>query len=278
MRPRRSLADAELSGDFLVRFAGADDAKNLELASSHRSRQDRLAERHAGVPSDGVRWPDRAGARHDELRRIAADHLVGLCVFEQISGRAGVERGVHAGLLAERRECHHFDIAVAGTDLAGRGDAVWRRHLEVHQDDIGQALLRVEVAQAIRARGSPIRVSDEFEIRLTLEKGDEPAPHDGVVVNDEHANPLSLERHRAVLAQRNLDTNDGAASTGTRDRQERVDLGRPAPHGLEAVVPGWGSQRIEPASVVIDLDAHAVPLAPRPVPSPGSPERASRRS
>jgi len=136
VRPRRPFADAELSGDFLVRLAGANDAKNLELASSHP--RGRIVSRSGAQASHQTACD---GGIELELATMSCmdrrDHLVGLCVFEEISGRAGVERCVHAGLLTKRRECHHLDIAVASADFTGHGDPVRRRHLQIHEDYIG---------------------------------------------------------------------------------------------------------------------------------------------
>ena len=198
MRPRRSLADAELRGDLFVGFAGPDNAKNVELASCHRRRgiaiRSRISARQQSSCDGRVELELATMSRPN--RR---GNLIGLCIFQQISGRARFQRGVNASLFSEGSQYHHFDIAVAGTDLARRSDAVWRRHLKIHQDDMGQTRMRVELRKQLQCLRPSIGVPDEDEIRLTREKDDKTTPHDCVVVDDEHANSLTLERHPAVL-------------------------------------------------------------------------------
>ena len=64
--------------------------------------------------------------------------LVGVGVLEQVARGAGLERRVHALLLAERRQRDDLDVVVARADPPRRLDPVDRLHLEVHQHDVRQ--------------------------------------------------------------------------------------------------------------------------------------------
>ena len=113
--------------------------------------------------------------------------LVGVGVLEQVPGGAGLERGVHALLLGERGQRHHLDVVVAGADLAGRLDAVDRRHLEVHDDDVGSPALGVQPGEQVQRLRPAVGVADDLEVGLALEEGQQPAANDRVIVDDQDA-------------------------------------------------------------------------------------------
>jgi hypothetical protein len=64
--------------------------------------------------------------------------LVGVRILEEEAGGPGLERRVHALVLAERREHDDLDLLKALPDLARRLDAVDGLHLQVHEDDVGR--------------------------------------------------------------------------------------------------------------------------------------------
>ena len=112
--------------------------------------------------------------------------LVGIGVLEQVSGRTGLERRVHAIVLAERRQGDDLDTRVARANASCRLDPVDRCHLQVHQDDVREAFgigcfEHVECVWPVR------RLADELEVRFACQKAREAAAHDCVIVDDEHA-------------------------------------------------------------------------------------------
>jgi len=97
---------------------------------------------------------------------------------------------MHPLLVAERGQHDHLEIAVPGPDPAGRLDAVDRFHLEIHQDDVRAALLRVQPGEDVERLRTSARLADDVEVVFAPEKREQPPSHDGVIVDDDHADRI----------------------------------------------------------------------------------------
>ena len=102
--------------------------------------------------------------------------------------------------VAEGRERDdRYFVVVTGPDAAGRLDPVDGLHLEVHEHDVRPATGRVEALDRLERLHPSFDVADDVEIGLTAQEGQEPAAHNGVVVDDEHPDAVGLRRHRESL-------------------------------------------------------------------------------
>ena len=109
------------------------------------------------------------------------DDVVGLGVLQQVADGTGVEGGDDPLGVRERGQHQHVRTAV-GDDLPGGGDPVDPGHLQVHEDDVGAGLADdLDGLLAVGRRPDHGDVVDPGEQLL------EPAAHDGVVVDEHHA-------------------------------------------------------------------------------------------
>ena len=131
-------------------------------------------------PGDGRVEVDLAGVGGAD----GGGDLLGLGVLEDVAGRAGLEGGGDLLLLDERGHRHDLGLGPLGLDPADRGDAVHVRHQQVHQDDV-----RLEAAGHRHALGAVGRLADDLDVGLEVEEDAQAHPDDGVVVDDEHADP-----------------------------------------------------------------------------------------
>ena len=84
--------------------------------------------------------------------------------------------------------------------------------------------------------------ADDLEVGLGLEEGEQPAPHHGVVVDDQDADRVA----GSVIAGPRYghgDAHDRPPAGGAVDRQPPADLGRAAAHRVQAEVTGRGRRR-----------------------------------
>ena len=82
-------------------------------------------------------------------------------------------------------ERHDLDVRVALLDLGRRGDPVHDRHQQVHQHDVG-----LELARRARPPAAPSSASPTISMSSrSSKKPRRPAPHDGVVVDEQHPDP-----------------------------------------------------------------------------------------
>ena len=200
--------------------------------------------------------------------------LVGVGVLEQVAGRTGLDRRLHALLLGERGQRHDLHVVVASPDLTGRLDAVEGLHLKVHQDHVGSPPLGVQPGEQVERMRSPVGIADDLEVGFAVEEGQQPAAHDRVIVDHQHADPSSAQAPPRPLPVTGLHPDDGAQSGRARDRQEPADLGRTAAHRLETEVTWVGCGRVEATAVVADLDEHAPRSSLDAEPTPWSRRRA----
>ena len=71
---------------------------------------------------------------HASHRRL---QVVAICSLEDISVRAGSDRGVDRIIVVEHRHDEHSSVGSEFQYPAGRFDTAHPGHLEVHHDDIG---------------------------------------------------------------------------------------------------------------------------------------------
>ena len=141
--------------------------------------------------------------------------LVGVGVLEQVAGRTGFERRLHALLLGERGQRHDLHVVVASPDLTGRLDAVEGLHLKVHQDHVGSPPLGVQPGEQVERMRSSVGIADDLEVGLAVEEGQQPAAHDRVIVDHQHADPLvRLRRHPSRLRLGGTSTRTTVPSPG----------------------------------------------------------------
>lgn len=186
VRARGAVRDPKVGRDLLVAQPVAEERQHLKFAFGERV--DRLWRRSSPKP----------------LRKELRDHriephlavmggadglddrpLIG--VLEEVPRRAGLEGRNDLVLLDEAREGNNLGRGVAGLDLVDRGDAVLHRHDEVHKDDVRRA--RFHQANRLLAVR---RVADDVHVVDDLEQATKPAPNDGVIIDDEDADPLGL--------------------------------------------------------------------------------------
>jgi len=178
---RRSLADAELARDRLVRVALAEQTENVCLPW-----------RQGGVFAHGL---DRA---HEPSAHGAVDlHVSVPCrahgsgdpvdvrVLEQIPGGPRLQRGTDPLGLAERGQDDDLDVVVEAPDRARRLDPVEWLHLEVHQYDVRALPDRVEELEHVEGAVAAVGVADDRDVGLAVEERRQPVADDRVVVDDE---------------------------------------------------------------------------------------------
>ena len=133
------------------------------------------------------------GPRH---RRVDEDLIVGgrpdrrgdlggAGVLEQIATGAGLERGVDTPGLPETGHHDNRHLGVALGDLGQRLEAVHARHNKVHEDDIGRRRVDGQRGQLVEGLAPIGRLTDHLDVVEELEVGRDPAPDDGMVVDDE---------------------------------------------------------------------------------------------
>ncbi len=111
------------------------------------------------------------------------DELLGRRVLQEEPARAGAERLVDVLVEVERREDENARPLVAAVEQAARRlEAVHVRHADVHEDDV-----RVELARGLDGLGPVGGLTDDLHVVLGLEDHPEPRAHEGLVVDDEHA-------------------------------------------------------------------------------------------
>jgi hypothetical protein len=182
--PGRALADGELGGDLLVGLARRHETEHVQLAGCELG--DRVVV--SGVVK-GRHQPSRDDRIDLQLASVRGPdggcHVVGIGVLEHIARCPCLERGVHTFLLGERRERHHFDVVVESANLAGRLDPVDRRHLQIHDDHVGPAPLRLQRGEHVKRLGAPFCRAYDVDIGLAVEERKQPAAHDLVVVDNQ---------------------------------------------------------------------------------------------
>ena len=86
--------------------------------------------------------------------------LIGIRVFQEVAGSTGVEGRANSLLVAERGEGDDGHVVIPRQDLPGCLDPVEWFHLQVHQDDIGPPVLRVEARDRVESLRSALDVPD----------------------------------------------------------------------------------------------------------------------
>ena len=121
-------------------------------------------------------------------RANSARHFIRIGVLDQVARRARFERRVHTVLVAEGRQRDDLDAVERCANPSRRRDPVERRHLEVHQNDVGQAAVGGQPLQQRERLGSALRVTHDLDVRLRVQEGLQPAPDDGMIVDEDDAN------------------------------------------------------------------------------------------
>ena len=156
--------------------------------------------------------------------------LLGLGVLEHVARRAGLEGGGDLLLLDERGHGHDLGLGPLGLDPADGGDAVHVRHEQVHEHDVG--LEPAGHGHALAAVGG---LAHDLDVGLEVEEHAKPHPDDGVVVDDQDADPGSCRSRRLLgCAAGRLGVGDGLRSSLAR---------RVPPAGQARVAAGWRGDR-----------------------------------
>ena len=146
-----------------------------ELGSSPEPLGEELGDRRIEADLPVVRGADRL------------DHRALAGLLEEVPSRTSLEGRDDLLFLDEACECDDLGLWMPCPDLADRGDAVLRRHDEVHEDDVRPAGLRQ--SNGLLAVG---RVTDDLHVVHRLQQSAQPAANDGVVVDDEDADRLGV--------------------------------------------------------------------------------------
>ncbi len=123
--------------------------------------------------------------RSDSVRQ-----LVRRDVLQQVPDRTGLQSCVHLLLVLKARECDDPDIGISLADRLRSRDTIDLGHEEIHEHDVGTLV----TAQADRFVAI-LRLTNQLEILERVQEGPEAAPDDGVIVNDEHTDPLAPSHH-----------------------------------------------------------------------------------
>jgi hypothetical protein len=161
VRARGALADRQALGDLMVGGAGGHQAEHFQLPGGQPPDQAlRAADRVGEQPGHGRVQVHPPGDRVP----YGAGDLVGVGVFEQVPGGAGLECGTDLGLFYET--CHDHDLhgGPAALDLRGGGDAVQDRHHQVHQHHIGQGPGRLEPGDAVQGLPAVTGLADHLDV------------------------------------------------------------------------------------------------------------------
>jgi hypothetical protein len=146
--------------------------------------------------------------------RTAGASCSGGDVLEQEAAGAGAERLVDVVVEVEGGEHENAGrrFAWLGKQAAGGFDAVESRHADVHQRDV-EPVSRGELEHL----GAVVRLGHDLDVGLGVEDAPEAAPHERLVVGDQHADahgPSSLSGRRAVT--RKPPPGSGPASSSPR--------------------------------------------------------------
>ena len=109
------------------------------------------------------------------------EDVVLLGALEQVAAGAGAHRGEHGLVVLEHREHEDGDVRQQRRQPAGGLDAVHRRHLDVHDDDVRPRQLRL--AQRL---GAGRRLRHHLDAVERRQQRRHAAADDRVVVRDEH--------------------------------------------------------------------------------------------
>src|SRR5699024_7957717 len=114
------------------------------------------------------------------------------------AARPRLQRGEEVVVPVEGGQDEH-PPEVLRDDLAGRGDPVQHRHLDVHDDDVGR-----RGARQLERLLPVARLTDDLDVVLDREHHREPGADDRLVVDEQHpqhlAHPLASAR-RGILAR-----------------------------------------------------------------------------
>ena len=144
-------------------------------------------------PARGARisWVSRrvtAASRKTSSRtaaRSAASTSAGPASLSRYPDAPLLQRGVHPLGLAEAGQDHHPHAREPADHLAGGRHAVHPRHLQVHQDDVGQLAVRRRPGQQVQRLLAVTGLAGHLDVLERLEVGDHAAADDGVVVHDQ---------------------------------------------------------------------------------------------
>src|SRR5882762_508442 len=199
-----ALADPQRRGDLLVRAAARHELQDLALARGEVAVPLVVPGRAvaAAEPPELVehafrhRWVDEreaVGDGADGVRELAARHLL-----QEIPRRAGADRAEHKLVLVVVGEDDHPRGRHGIAHAPRRGHPVPVAHLDVHQDHVGEKLLRD------RERLVPVaRLAHDLDLRFGLEDRAQAASNERVIVGDEDAD-LADFRHRPKSLPRKL--------------------------------------------------------------------------
>src|SRR5438445_671799 len=170
--------DSEGAGDFLIAKALGDVNQNFPLAigglrggRSFTGAADELVQCHARDirAEKGFAGIDRFDGAHQFLQG---------CFFEHIAARPGLDDAQDIFGVAVHREDEDFDVWKFTAQVFGDRQAVHEGHINVHEDDVRQKLLRF--ANGFEAISG---FADDGEAFLPGETGTDSAPDNGMVVN-----------------------------------------------------------------------------------------------
>ncbi len=116
--------------------------------------------------------------------------LIGLGILEQVTGRAGLKRGVNLLLLHETRHRHDLDLRIALLHRGGRLDPVHRLHHQVHQHHVGETALRLCTRQKVQRRSAVARLAHHLDVVHQLQVAPKPLSHHPVIVDDKYPDQL----------------------------------------------------------------------------------------